>query len=319
MKRITEFPLFQKKVDHSGNGKIVFGKSEFNVTHIDKIFFPEEKITKGDVIEYYISIANYILPYLRNRPLSLFRNPGGISEPGFFQKNVGGDVPDFASTYEVMAESTGEYVKYIVCNNLSTLVYLINMGCIEINPWHSTIKSPDNPDYMIIDLDPSESNSFEEVIEVALAVKEIFDKAGTSCYCKTSGATGMHIYVPAGKKYGYNELKSFAHKVCILVNRQMENVTTMERTLSKRDRHKIYLDYLQNSKSQTIAACYCLRPRPGATVSTPLDWKEVKFDLSPHQFTINNVPQRIRKKGDIFSSVFGKGLDLKKCRKNLNF
>lgn len=307
----------REKDPHAGERIFTFGGSQVAVSHPDKIYFPAEGLTKEAVIEYYIAMSGYILPYLKGRALSLFRNPDGIDQPGFFQKDVGSEVPPFAETYAVTAESTGKIVHYFVCNNLASLVYLNNLGCIEINPWHSRVDSPGNPDYLIIDIDPSGQNTFDQVIEVALAFKEVFDRISQVCFCKTSGATGMHIYVPAARKYPYEDLKDFAHQVCVMVNKQMEASTTLQRSLSKRDRSQIYLDYLQNSKSQTIASVYSLRPRPGATVSTPLDWKEVRSGLTPGEFTINNTLQRLEKTGDLFNGVFGKGIDLKKSRKLL--
>ena len=283
------------------------------VSHLDKVYYPGEGITKGDVIQYYLSMADYLMKYLKGRPLSLFRNPGGIGEPGFFQKDVDGNLPSFAASYEMEAASTGKIVHYFVCNNLASLVYLNNLGCIEINPWHSTVNSPDRPDYLIIDIDPSVNNTFEQVMETALTIREVLDHAGAPSYCKTSGATGMHIYVPASGKYLYDELKDFAHEVCLRVNGRLSATTTLQRSLSKRDRSQIYLDYLQNSRSQTIASVYSLRPRPGATVSTPLDWKEVRKGLTPGEFTIQNTLQRVRRQGDFFNNVLGKGIDLKKC------
>ncbi|MDE3214400.1 MAG: ATP-dependent DNA ligase, partial [Bacteroidota bacterium] len=148
------------------------------VSHLDKVYYPGEGITKGDVIQYYLSMADYLMKYLKGRPLSLFRNPGGIGEPGFFQKDVDGNLPSFAASYEMEAASTGKIVHYFVCNNLASLVYLNNLGCIEINPWHSTVNSPDRPDYLIIDIDPSVNNTFEQVMETALTIREVLDHAG---------------------------------------------------------------------------------------------------------------------------------------------
>ncbi|HVZ95757.1 MAG TPA: non-homologous end-joining DNA ligase [Chitinophagaceae bacterium] len=300
------------------DGKVfTFGKIKLKTTHLSKIFFPEDGVTKGDIIDYYISISGYILPYLKDRPESLLRHPNGIHEQGFFQKDAADIIPSFAKSKKIFSESNQKEVDYIVCNNVATLIYLNNLGCIELNPWHSTISNLSKPDYLIIDIDPSSENTFNDVVEVALAVKEILDKAGATSFCKTSGATGMHVYVPVQKKYSYEQVKEFAHLVCVLVVGQMKDSTTLERNLQKRSSKKIYMDYLQNSEGQTIAAAYSLRPKVGATVSTPLQWKEVKKGLSPHQFTIYNVLQRVQKKGDLFEGVLGKGIDLKKCLKNL--
>jgi bifunctional non-homologous end joining protein LigD len=262
-------------------------------------------------------MSEYILPYLKGRPESLLRNPNGIHEKGFFHKDAAGNVPDYVRNQKVFSESNQKEIDYIVCDNQATLTYLNNLGCIEINPWHSTIKALDKPDYLIIDIDPSDKNTFEQVIEAANVVKQILDKAGADAFCKTSGASGLHVYVPTGKKYSYDQVKDFAYIICMLAHDQLKDFTTLERNLQKRGNKHIYMDYLQNRKGQTIASVYSLRPRDGATVSTPLQWKEVKIGLSPKQFTIHNTLDRVKKKGDIFKGIFGKGIDLNKCLKKL--
>ncbi|MCE3229066.1 MAG: ATP-dependent ligase LigD phosphoesterase module / ATP-dependent ligase LigD polymerase [Bacteroidetes bacterium] len=294
-----------------------FGKTKVKTTNLQKIFWPEEGITKGDVINYYQSISKYILPYLKDRPESLLRNPNGINAPAFFHKDAGDEAPDWVKSKTVFSESTNKDIEYILCNNAATLAYLNNLGCIEINPWHSTTKKLNNPDYLIIDIDPSKKNTFEQVIETANVVHDVFKKAGTESYCKTSGATGLHVYVPSQKKYTYDQLKDFAHLVCILVQEQLPDFTSLERNLKKRGDKMIYLDHLQNRRGQTISSVYSLRPKPGATVSMPLKWEEVKPGLSPHDFNINNALKRIEKIKDLFLPVLGKGIDLNKCLKNL--
>lgn len=309
--------LKNKKASNQTEKIYRFGKIKVKVTNIDKVYFPEEGLTKGEVIEYYISMADYILPYLKGRPESLLRNPNGIHAQSFFHKDAADNAPAFVKNQEIYSESNKKEINYIICDNLPTLVYLNNLGCIEINPWHSTLKSLENPDYMIIDIDPSEENTFDQVIEVALSVKEILNKAGAESYCKTSGASGLHVYVPTAKKYTYEQIKDFAYLVCVMVNSKLKDFTTLERNLKKRGNKQIYLDYLQNRWGQTIASVYSLRPKPGATVSTPLLWKEVKKGLSPKEFTTYNTLKRVKKMGDIFKGVLGKGIDLRKCLKNL--
>lgn len=294
-----------------------FGKNKVTVSNFDKIYFPEDGVTKGDIVEYYIRISKYILPYLKGRPESLLRNPGGIHEKGFFHKDAGENVPDYIKTTVVHSESNNKEIDYIVCDNQATLTYLNNLGCIEINPWHSSLPKLDYPDYLMIDIDPSKKNTFDQVIDVALAVKEICDKAGAPAYCKTSGSSGIHVYIPTGKKYTFEQVKDFAYLVVMMVHERLPDFTTLERNLKKRGDKHIYLDYLQNRRGQTIASVYSARPKVGATVSTPLLWEEVKKGLSPRQFTIHNIEERIEKVGDIFKGVLGKGIDLKKCIENL--
>ena len=295
------------------DGELVIGKTKIKLTNRNKIYFPDVKITKGMVIDYYQQMSDYILPYLKGRPESLKRNPGGINDKGFFHKDAGEGAPAYVKSIKIFSESAHKEIDYILCNDKATLAYLNNLGCIEINPWNSTVKNLDKPDYMIIDIDPSEKNNFEQVIETANAFKLILDRGGADSFCKTSGATGLHIYVPMGKKYFYEQVKDFAQFLCMLVNEQLPLFTTMERNLTKRGDKNIYLDYLQNRRGQTIAAAYSLRPHTGATVSTPLMWKEVKSGFLPSAFNISSVPERVKNIGDIFKSVLQKGTDIKKC------
>lgn len=294
------------------------GKEKVKVTNPGKIYFPADGITKGDVITYYASMSKYILPYLKGRPESLLRNPNGIGQPGFFHKDAGEIAPSFVEVEKVHSASSRKVIDYILCNNLPTLLYMNNLGCIEINPWHSRAGWLDNPDYLMIDIDPSDKNTFDQVVECALVLKDIFDKAGTPSFCKTSGATGMHVYVPTAKKYSYGQVKDFAYLICMLANQQLRNTTTLERNLKKRGNKHIYLDYLQNRRGQTISCVYSLRPKPGGPVSTPLNWEEVKSGITPTDYNIYNALERTSNVGDLFKGVLGKGIDLKSCLENLS-
>jgi bifunctional non-homologous end joining protein LigD len=293
------------------------GKISVPVSHPEKLYWPDEGITKGMMVQYYQSVAEYILPYLKNRPQSLNRNPGGIMQSGFYHKDAGDKAPSWVKSFPVYSESSDKQVDYIICNDKQTMAYLNNLGCIELNPWHSVMSKPDHPDYLIIDLDPSDNNTFDQVIEAALHFKELFDKAGAPCFCKTSGSSGIHIYVPTAKKYTYEQVKDFAHVLCMMVQDQIPDFTTLERNLKKRGNDKMYLDFLQNRKGQTIASVYSLRPKPGAPVSMPLHWKEVKPGLSPRDFTIHNALKRIKKNGDIFKGVLGAGINITTCLKKI--
>lgn len=307
-----------KQAATSKENVISINRHSLTLTNLHKIYFPKEKITKGDVIAYYDMMAPVILPYLKNRPLSLKRNPNGITDPGFYHKDAGEDAPSWIKTHDVYAESSNKIVNYIVCNDKATLVYLANLGCIEMNPWNSTARSPDKPTYLIIDIDPSQKNTFDQVISVAQAVQEVLNRAGAVSYCKTSGATGLHVYMPLNARYTYEQAREFARIVATLVHEQLPGFTSIERSLKKRG-NKIYVDFLQNSRGQTLASAYSLRPVPGATVSTPLLWKEVKTGLHPSQFTIHNIEKRVKQLGDIFYMVLKNGNNLKGCLKNLGF
>lgn len=287
---------------------------ELQFTNLDKVFWPKEKITKCDLINYYYQVAPYVLPYLKNRPLSLNRYPNGITGKSFYQKDVTGKVPDWIKTYLYHSEGDKTDKHFLLGDDEATLLYMANLGCIELHPWNSTTKKPDHPTYCIIDIDP-DKNPFDEVIEVALATKSILDGLDVPCYCKTSGSTGLHIYIPLGAKYTYDQSKEFARVIVTLVHNEMPDLTSIERAVSAR-KGKIYLDFLQNRPHATIAAPYSLRPKPGATVSMPLHWEEVKKGLEMADFTIFNAPDRLKQEGDIFKPVLGKGIDLKKIIRN---
>lgn len=292
--------------------------AKLKLTNPDKIYWPEDKITKADLLNYYRDIAPYILPHLKNRPLSLKRNPDGIHGQVFFQKDAIKIVPDWIKTFPIKAESTGKTVNYAICNNKDSLLFLANLGCIEMNPWNSVTTQPEKPDYLVMDIDPSDKNKFEQVVDVALVIKDILDKAKLTGYCKTSGSTGLHIYIPLKRRYLYYEVRSFAEVIAQLTQESLPKTTTLERSLSKRKKTQIYIDYLQNSRGQTLASAYSARPKPGATVSAPLEWKEVKHGLAISDFTIKNIGKRVAKKGDLFAGVLGKGADLHKALKLLS-
>jgi bifunctional non-homologous end joining protein LigD len=262
------------------------------------------------LIEYYQKIGPVMLPYLKDRAENLNRHPNGIMGESFYQKDFEQKTPPWVKTKKIYSESNKKNLNYLLCQNLETLIYLANLGCIEINPWNSRVQHLEKPDYAVIDLDP-EQISFEKVVEAALVVHKILDKYEVPSYCKTSGATGLHIYIPLGAKYDYDLVKQFALIIATMVNQELPKTTSLERSPAKRQK-RIYLDYLQNRKGQTLAAPYSVRPKPGATVSTPLEWKEVNKKLDPKNFTIKNIFNRLEKKGDLWKPVFGKGVNLEK-------
>ncbi len=313
----TKQPSKKQAANDSSNDKTIISENRrLELTNLNKIFWPDEGYTKGDLINYYEKVADYILPYLKNRPLSLKRNPNGIADEGFYHKDAAGAAPAWVKHADIYSDSADKTIHYIICNDKLTLLYLANLGCIEFNPWNSITAKLDNPSYLVIDIDPADKNTFEQVIETAQVVKDVLTKAGAACYCKTSGATGLHVYVPLGNRYDYDIAKEFAHVVASLVQEQLPGFTSLERNLKKRG-NNIYIDFLQNRTGQTLAAAYSLRPKKGASVSTPLDWKEVKPGLTPSQFHIHNIIERIEIKGDLFAPVLEKGINLLQCLKAL--
>jgi bifunctional non-homologous end joining protein LigD len=317
---ITEKPKTMKKkatTQKAGEEVITLNRHKVILTNQDKIYFPKEKISKGMVIDYYQSVAEYILPHLKNRPLSLNRFPNGIEGDSFYQKDADEHTPDWIKTTDVFSASTDKNIHYLICNNKATLAYLNNLGCIDLNPWNSALPDLQYPHFLVLDLDPSAKNTFNEVIETAVQVKEILDLVKIKGYCKTSGSTGIHIYLPMGAQYTFEQVKDFAHLLMQEVNKRLPELTTLERSLKKRSDRKIYLDYLQNRQGQTLASVYSLRPKPGAPVSMPLEWEELKAGLKPTDFNIYNALERIGEKGDLFKPVLGRGINMEKALERL--
>jgi bifunctional non-homologous end joining protein LigD len=311
-KKINDPLIGRAQVDQT----VVIDKHELKLTNLNKLYWKKENFSKGDMINYYHNIASYMLPYMKDRPQSLNRHPNGIEGPNFFQKDVKGKVPDWMKTYVDFSESTNENVEYMVCTDEATLIYMANLGCIEMHPWHSRVQSPDNPDWCLIDLDPDKNNSFDQVMETAKVVKELLNNAGADSFVKTSGSTGIHIYIPLGAKYSYDQSKQLAQLIVTLVNQQLADTTSIERNPSKR-KGKIYLDFLQNRQTQTAAAPYSLRPKPGVPVSTPLDWSELKKGLTPKTYNALNIFERLKTEGDLFKGVLGKGINMDKVLKKI--
>jgi bifunctional non-homologous end joining protein LigD len=287
------------------------------LTNLTKVYWPEDGYTKGDLIEYYREVASTILPYLKDRPMSLNRHPNGINKPNFYQKDVSQQPPpDWVETVQIKLESEKRTLLAPLCQNEETLLYLANLGCIEMNPWNSRTTSLDRPDYLVIDLDP-EAIAFSAVVEAALAVRKVLEKASADCFCKTSGKTGLHIYIPLGARYDYEPARQFGELIANLVNAELPETTSVVRRPVLRQ-GKVYLDYLQNSRGQTLASAYSVRPYAGATVSTPLKWSEVSRRLDPSRFTIRTVLKRLEKIGDLWKPAIGKGIDLARCVERLS-
>ncbi|HEY0030301.1 MAG TPA: DNA ligase D [Bacteroidia bacterium] len=287
---------------------------QLKFTNLSKLYWPKEKITKRDLLNYYYQAAPYILPYLKDRPQSMLRHPEGITGFSFYYKNVKGKAPNWVETYAYHSESDGEDKEYLVARDEASLLYMASLGCIEMNPWSSRVQKEDYPDWCIIDLDPGKNSTFEQVIEVARATREILESLSIDSYPKTSGSTGMHIYIPLGAKYTYEQSKEFARGIAHMVQEELPRITSIERAVKDR-KGKLYVDFLQNRPHATVSAPYSVRPKPGTTVSMPLHWEEVKKGLKMKDFTIYNAMDRIRTEGDLFKPVLGKGIDLEKILK----
>jgi bifunctional non-homologous end joining protein LigD len=271
-------------------------------THLDKVLWPREGYTKYDLIHYYLEVAPYLLPHLRHRPLVVTRYPQGIAGAGFYQKNLPPGAPSWLRRIEIQHEGAKKTC-YLVPQKPDDLAWLGNQACLELHPWLSSIASLDYPDFLVFDLDPMERSSFEQVKKVALVIRETLGELGFKCWPKTSGATGIQVYLPLAPYSTYQEARAFAYRVSLLVHKRLPQLTTLERKIKDRE-GKIYLDYLQNVRGKTLVSPYSPRPLPGATVSAPLTWEELEDrSFTPASFHIKNMPQRLREKGDFFAPV----------------
>lgn len=294
--------------------KKVSGKT-LTLTNLDKIYWPKEKIKKRDLLDYYHKMAPFILPYLKDRPQSLNRFPNGIQGKSFYQKDVTGKVPDWIKRFPYKVEGERTQKHFMLGQDEASLLYMANLGAIEMNPWSSRIKKPDNPDWCILDLDPDKmAGSFDDAIEAAKVIHAILQQYDITSYPKTSGSTGMHIYIPLNARYTFDQSQLFAKLIATQASNELPKLTTLERKLDKRD-GRLYIDFLQNRQQATLAAPYSVRPKPGATVSMPLHWDEVKAGLKMADFNIKSAAARVKDVGDLFKPVLGKGVDLYKILK----
>ena len=280
----------------------------FTLSNPDKLFWKEEGITKKDVFDYYSTVADCILPYLRNRPMSLYRTPDGADDDGFFQKDVSETAPDWLET--TLVKSSDRNIEYALCQDRKALLYLVNLGCIEMNPWNATVDGPEHPDLLVFDLDPLDI-SYSEVIRVALKLKKVLVDLEIPSFPKTTGSKGFHVFVPIVPNLTHKQVQNFAKKIMGHLHRLLPKITSLERSPQKR-KGKVYLDYLQNGRGKTMASVYSLRPRAWSAVSVPLKWGEVIEDLDPKKFTIRATLARLEAVGDVWKDMSLAPIDLKK-------
>jgi len=264
-------------------------------SNLNKVFWPAEKYTKGDLIDYYRAVSKWLLPYLANRPVVLTRFPDGIDGKSFYQKDAPVFAPEWVRTVPVWSEDTQREIKFFVCDDEESLLYLANMGSIPIHIWASRAGSLELPDWCVIDLDPKEA-PFSDVIRCAQVLRSVCEAVGLPSFVKTTGKTGLHILLPLGRQCTYEQSRMLGELLARVVLRETGDFATITRHVTKRG-DKVYLDYLQNRHGQTIVAPYSVRPLPGATVSMPLTWDEVDGSLDPRVFTIRTALDRLEKAG----------------------
>jgi len=287
---------------------IKIGREQVSVTSLDRIYWPDEKLTKFDLLSYYLKVADYIMPYLQDRPAILQRYPRGIKAPMFFQQDLD-SAPEFIKTARLINQE-GRELDYGVYSTTASLLHFVTLGTIEQHPWHSTVKKLDKPDWIAIDLDPK-SAPWENVLQVALVVKQVADEIGLQAFPKTSGSSGIHIYVPLKPTNEYDKVAEFARLFASEVAQRAPTIATVERTIAKRKSTQVYVDWMQNARGKSLAAVFTARAKPKAPVSMPLTWKQVEKGVQIQDFTITNVPDLLKKKGDAWADFFGSRQSLK--------
>lgn len=271
---------------------------ELSLSNLEKVFWPREGYTKGDLLQYYVAVAAYLLPHLAGRPLNLTRYPDGINGKNFYQKDIPATAPPWIKTVRIAHEDHD--VNYCLADSPAALAWLAQWGCVEIHPWLSRVDALDLPDFAVFDLDPSPPAGFREAAEVALVVRRSLEEFGLRVYPKTSGATGVHLFLPIVRAYTYKEVETFVGRVADVISRVLPDKTTRERTVAKR--RGVYIDHPQNIKGKTLASVYSLRPLPGAPVSVPVTWDELPH-ARPEEFNLRTVPERLARVGDLFAPV----------------
>lgn len=291
-----------------GDLQLKIGREQVSVTSLDRIYWPDEKLTKFDLISYYLKVADYIMPYLRDRPAILQRWPRGIKAPMFFQQDLD-TAPEFIKTAHLVNQE-GRELDYGVFTTVASLVHFVTLGTIEQHPWHSTVKKLDKPDWIAIDLDPK-SAPWENVLQVALVVKEVADEIGLQAFPKTSGSSGIHIYVPLKPANEYDKVAEFARLFASEVAGRAPRIATVERTIAKRKSTQVYVDWMQNARGKSLASAFTARAKPKATVSMPLTWEQIKEGVKISDFTIVNVPELLEENGDAWAEFFDSRQTLK--------
>jgi bifunctional non-homologous end joining protein LigD len=272
------------------------GRHDVPVTNPDKLFFPEPGLTKGDLVEYYIGVAELALPHLRRRPFHMKRFPNGVEADFFHQKRVPANHPDYVDEIFVKFPS-GHSTVFAIIDNAAALAWVANLGCIELHTWHSRVPEIEHPDYLLIDLDPTTNGQWPFVREIALVVRDVLDELGLRSYPKTSGATGLHILAPIRPDVRFPDVRRFAKALAEEVERRVDNQSVATTTWRVADRVGVFVDFGQNARDRTIASAYSVRPTPDARVSAPLAWDEVAT-VEPEAFTLETMPARVEAAGD---------------------
>jgi bifunctional non-homologous end joining protein LigD len=285
------------------------GRREVALTNLDKVFFPEAGLTKGDLVRYYLDLAACALHHVRRRPFHMKRFPNGLAGDFFHQKRVPNPHPDWLETVHVVFPRHGRTADFPVVTDAAGLAWIVNLGCIELHTWHSRVDDVERPDYLLIDLDPSRGNPWEHVWRIALVVKEVMDELELPSYPKTSGATGFHILVPIRPELGFPDVRRFAKALAEEVERRVGDQDVATTTWKVADRRGVFVDFGQNARDRTIASAYSIRPTPDARASAPLRWEEVA-GVDPAAFTLKTRPRRVAELGDPTAGMWRRKVSL---------
>jgi len=292
-----EIPLKGKNI-HLG-----FGDQVVRVSNLDKVFFPEIPLTKRDLLQYYVDVAPWLLPHIENRPMVMKRYPNGATGDYFYMKNAPTPRPDWIETVAIPHDSGT--TEFPLINDLPSLVWVVNLGCIDLNPWYSRADDWDRPDFLHFDLDPSPGATFAHVREVAVHVRDLLAELGIPSWAKTTGSRGIHVYVPIKREPHQEQVWAFAKTLALELGRRHRNLVTVEYSKAKRPNESVLVDYNQNAWGQTLASIYSVRPRPSASVSMPVSWSEVESGIEIDDFHVDNVPDRLAARGDLWAPLLG--------------
>ncbi len=273
------------------------------LTHLQKIYFPHDGYRKRDLLDFYHDIAGFLVPHLRGRPYSMLRYPEGIRGPSFFQKNAGPRLPEWIASVEVASENQRGNIRFVLCDDAPTLLYLVNLGCIDHHVWMSRAGTPKQPDFVLLDLDPGPRAGFGRVVQVAQAIRGVLEEFEIRACLKTSGATGLHILIPLAPGHSYRQSADFAALIMRLAGERVPGLVTEVWQVRRRPAGRVYMDFRQNAYGKTIPPPYAVRPRDGAPVSTPLAWRELSPRLDPAAFTLRTLGRRLDRYGDLMSDV----------------
>ncbi|HZE19612.1 MAG TPA: non-homologous end-joining DNA ligase [Candidatus Angelobacter sp.] len=284
---------------------VEFGGHTLKLTNLDKLFWPELEITKRDLLNYYAGVASALLPHLTDRAMVMKRYPNGALGDFFFMKRAPTPRPDWIETCRV-PHGSGNVIDFPIVQDLASLLWVVNLGCIDLNPWYARCDDTDRPDYLHFDLDPTPGAVFGQVIETALLLKRGLEGLGMTCYAKTTGSKGIHVYIPIRRGPVQKEVWGFAKSFALALAAQAPKLVTSEYRVAKRPKSHVLVDYNQNAWGRTLASIYSVRPQPRATVSTPVTWDELERGVAIEDYRIDNVPDRVAKLGDLWKPLLQK-------------